>query len=143
MPDLAGPKIAYLGFCGPIDSNGVTRLTQAMNAAVNEQFDSVYLCLSSAGGYVGDGIYLYLHIRSLPIYICVHNTGTCASIAATLFAAGKRRFASPNAIFMMHPITVGAQSQQLSSAPRVSSCPKETGRDLRFTASASGSMSPR
>lgn len=120
MPDLAGAKIAYLGFCGPIDSGGVTRLTAAINTFVNDQFDAIYLCLSSAGGYVGDGVYLYHHIRALPIDICLHNTGTCASIAATLFAAGKKRLASPNAIFMMHPVTVGAQTQQLSSEPLVS-----------------------
>ena len=121
MPDLAGPKIAYLGFCGLIHSGGVTRLAAAINTFANDQLNSsIYLCLSSAGGYIGDGLYLYHHLRALPIDICLHNTGTCASIAATLFAAGKRRLASPNAIFMMHPVTVGAQSQQLSSEPLVS-----------------------
>jgi hypothetical protein len=47
MPDLAGQKIAYLGYCGLIDSAGVTRIAQAINAAVNQQYDRVYLCFTS------------------------------------------------------------------------------------------------
>jgi ATP-dependent Clp protease protease subunit len=119
MPDLAGAKVAYLGYCGLIDAAGVTRLAQALNAAVNNQFDRVYLCFTSNGGYVGDGIYLYHHIRSLPIPLTIHNTGTVASIAATLFVAGEKRLCSPNAIFMTHPVAVGTQAQSLSSAPLV------------------------
>ncbi len=114
MPDLAGPKIAYLGYCGLIDAAGVTRIAGSVNAAVNEQFDSVYLCLSSPGGYVGDGIYLYHHLRSLPIPVTIHNTGTVASIAATLFVAGEYRIACAHAIFMMHPVAVQATGAMAS-----------------------------
>jgi ATP-dependent Clp protease protease subunit len=106
MPDLAGPKIAYLGYCGPIDSAGATRMASTINAAVNEQFDSVYLCFSSLGGYIADGIYLYHHLLSLPIPVTIHNTGTVASIAATLFVAGARRICCPHSIFMMHPVAM-------------------------------------
>lgn len=108
MPDLAGPKVAYLGYCGLIDAQGITRIAQMLNSAVNEQFDSVYLCFSSAGGYVGDGIFLYNHIRSLPIPVTIHNTGTVASIAATLFVAADHRKCSQHSIFMMHPVATGA-----------------------------------
>jgi ATP-dependent Clp protease protease subunit len=119
MPDLAGPKIAYYGYCGLIDSAGVTRIAQAINAAVNQQYDRVYLCFTSIGGYVGDGIYLYHHLRSLPVPVTMHNTGTVASIATTLFVAGEKRSCSPNAIFMIHPVAVGTKVQSLSSAPLV------------------------
>ena len=119
MPDLAGQKIAYLGYCGLIDSAGVTRIAQAINAAVNQQYDRVYLCFTSIGGYVGDGIFLYHHIRSLPVPLTLHNTGTVASIATTLFVAGEKRLCSPNAIFMIYPVAVGTQAQSLSSAPLV------------------------
>lgn len=115
MPDLAGPKIAYLGYCGLIDSGGVTRIASMVNAAVNEQFDSVHLCFSSLGGYVGDGIYLYHHLRSIPIPVTMHNTGSVASIAATLFVAGERRIACPHAIFMMHPVAVPASGAMASN----------------------------
>ncbi len=114
MPDLAGPKIAYFGYCGLIDSAGVTRIAGALNTAVNGQYDEVYLCFSSNGGYVGDGVFLYNHIRSLPIPVTVHNTGTVASIAATLFVAGERRLCTAHSIFMMHPVQVGSNGTMAS-----------------------------
>jgi len=100
-----------------IDSAGVTRIAQNLNGAVNNQYDSVYLCLSSIGGYVGDGVFLFNLIRALPIPVIIHNTGTVASIATTLFVAGGPRLCSQRAIFMMHPVAVGPQSQALASAP--------------------------
>lgn len=115
MPDLAGPKVAYIGYCGLIDSAGVTRIAGAINLAVNNQFDSVYLCFSSNGGYIGDGIYLYHHIRSVPLPVFIHNTGTVASIATTLFVAGHRRLCAPHSIFMMHPVAVGSGATMASS----------------------------
>jgi ATP-dependent Clp protease protease subunit len=117
MPDLAGAKVAYIGYCGLVDSAGVTRIAGAINAAVNNQFDSVYLCFSSNGGYIGDGIFLYNHIRCLPIHITMHNTGTVASIATTLFVAGHRRLCAPHSIFMMHPVAVSGAGTSMASAP--------------------------
>lgn len=118
MPDLAGAKIAYFGYCGPIDSAGATRIASSINAAVNEQFDSVHLCFSSVGGYVADGIYLYHYLRGLPISVTLHNTGTVASIATTLFVAGERRLCCHHAIFMMHPITMPANGSMASELLR-------------------------
>jgi ATP-dependent protease ClpP protease subunit len=105
MPDLAGNKIAYVGYCGPIDSAAVGRICNTVNIAVNENYDGVYLNFSSPGGYVGDGVYLYHHLRSLPIPVTIHNTGSVSSIATTIFVAGTTRYCSPNAIFMMHPVS--------------------------------------
>ncbi len=116
MADLAGEKVAYLGFCGPIDSAGVSRIAATLNGAVNEQYDRVYLCMTSLGGYVSDGIYLYNHIRSLPVKVTLHNTGTMASIAATLFLAADDRVCSPNAVFMMHPVTFGSNGPMAAQA---------------------------
>jgi ATP-dependent Clp protease protease subunit len=112
-------KTAYIGYCGLIDSTGVTRIAQTLNAAVNQHYECIHLCLSSIGGFVGDGVYLYNHILSLPLDVCLHNTGTVGSIAATIFTAGKRRYCAPTAIFMMHPISVdanGAGSSPLRAA---------------------------
>jgi ATP-dependent Clp protease protease subunit len=85
-----------------------------LNAAVNDQFDSVHLCFSSAGGYVADGIFLYHHLKSLPVPVVMHNTGTVASIATTLFVAGERRICCPHSIFMMHPIAIPANGHMAS-----------------------------
>lgn len=116
MPDLAGEKIAYLGFCGPIDSGAVTKICQMINTAVNNAFDGIYLNLNSPGGYMGDGIYLYNHIRALPIPVTIHNLGSVSSIATTIFVAGAIRYCTSNAIFMIHPVTVGANGGMVATA---------------------------
>ncbi|MGN6271298.1 MAG: ATP-dependent Clp protease proteolytic subunit [Sphingomonas sp.] len=104
MPDLVGPKTLYIGFCGAIDSAGVGRIAGTLNEAVNQQFDAVHMTFTSNGGFVSDGIYLYNHIRSLPISVTIHNMGMVASIAASIYAAADRRTACANAMFMIHPV---------------------------------------
>ena len=103
MPDLVGPKIAYYGFTGIIEPSGVTRLAAALNEAANRDYDEVVLCVSSMGGYVADGIFLYNHLRSLPLKITIYNTGSISSIAVAVFIGGAERYCSPHAMFMIHP----------------------------------------
>lgn len=114
MPDLAGKKIAYFGFTGIIDSNGATRVAAALNMATNNGYDEIYLCMSSLGGYVGDGIYLYNHIRALPPKVTIHNTGSIASIAVAVFVGAAERYCSPHATFMIHPTTIGPFQEGLT-----------------------------
>lgn len=116
MPDLAGSKTAYLGFCGPIDSASVTKICQMVNTAVNNGFDEIYLNLNSPGGYMGDGIYLYNHFRALPVPVTIHNTGSVSSIATTVFVAGAQRYCTSNAIFMIHPVMMGSNGMMAATA---------------------------
>lgn len=103
MADLAGIKPAYYGFAGSIDDAGVSRVAAAMNLAVNQGFDEVHLAVTSLGGHVHAGIYLYNHIRAMPIRVIAYNTGSVSSIAVAVFVAAERRYCSPNAMFMIHP----------------------------------------
>jgi ATP-dependent Clp protease protease subunit len=114
MPDLAGRKIAYLGYTGPIDSKGVGRIAAALNTAVNNACDEAQLSFSSLGGYVSDGIYLYNHIRSLPLNVVIHNTGSVSSIAVAVFVAAHERYCSPHAMFMIHPTVMPSQEGMTS-----------------------------
>jgi ATP-dependent Clp protease protease subunit len=109
MPDLAGIKTAYFGFTGLIDSGGVTRLCAAFNSAANNAYDEVYLCMNSPGGYVGDGIYLYNHMRAMPFKIIAHNTGSVSSIAVSVFVAATERRCSDHSTFMIHPTSMIGQ----------------------------------
>lgn len=110
MPDLAGRKIAYYGFTGPIESNNVTRISAAFNNAVNLGYDEVHLCFSSVGGYVADGIYLYNHIKGLPITTVIYNTGSVMSIAVAIFVAATERYCSAHSMFLIHPTSVNPQA---------------------------------
>ena len=108
MTSPLAQKTAYLSFCGLIDSQSVTKIAATLNAAVNGDFERVHMTITSVGGFVSDGIFLYNHIRALPKPITLHNTGLMASIAATLFLASDERVCSPNAVFMMHPVALSA-----------------------------------
>lgn len=111
MPDLNGdPLRRFYGFSGMIDDNGVTRLATAFNLAVNEGFEEVHLCISSLGGYVHSGIYLYNHIRALPLRVVMYNVGSVASIAVAIFAAADERYCSEHGVFMIHPTAVNPQA---------------------------------
>lgn len=107
MADLAGKKTAFYAFTGMIDPNGATRIASALNAAVNNGCEEVYLCLNSIGGYVGDGVFIYNHMRGLPLKITAHNTGGLLSIAVAVFVGAQERYCSKHSTFMMHPTTLG------------------------------------
>lgn len=92
-----------------IEPNSATRIAAAFNQAVIDGFGEVYLCLSSTGGLVADGVYLYNHIRSLPLDVTVHNMGTVASIATAVYVAGGKRFCSRHGVFMLHPTAMPEQ----------------------------------
>lgn len=111
MPDLSGnPICRYFGFSGMMDDDGVTRVSAAFNLAVNEGCDEVHLCFSSLGGYVHSGIYLYNHIRALPLRVVAHNAGTVASIAVAVFLAADERYCSQHSVFMIHPTSFMPQA---------------------------------
>lgn len=114
MADLIGPKTMYLGFCGLIDSQAVGRIAGAFNQAVNDAFDAVHLTFSSPGGNASDGVFLYHHIRSLPVRTVIHNTGMVASVATTIYAAADHRTACDHSIFMIHPVQAQANGAHAS-----------------------------
>lgn len=107
-------RTLYLGFCGVIDATGVGKIAGAFNQAVNDLYDEVHLTFSSPGGVAADGVFLYHHIRSLPIRTVIHNTGMVASVATTIFAAGDVRRACEHSIFMIHPVQTQANGAHTS-----------------------------
>lgn len=120
MADLAGRKIVYLGYTGIIDSNGVQRMAAGFNTAVNNGYEEVYLCFSSMGGFVADGIYLYNHLRGLPIHVVAHNVGSVNSVAVAAFVGADERYCSAHSMVLIHPTTIvsseGMAAERLQSA---------------------------
>jgi ATP-dependent Clp protease protease subunit len=86
-----------------IDDDGATRLASALNLAVNDGVEEVHLCMSSPGGYVHSGIYIYNHMRALPVRVIAYNTGSVASIAVAIFVGAAERYCSQHGVFMIHP----------------------------------------
>lgn len=120
LEETAQAKTSYFGYAGGIDSAGVSRIAAALNSAVNAGADEVHLCISSMGGYVADGIYLYNHMRALPLRVTMYNVGSVSSIAVTVFLAADKRYCSSHAMFMIHPTVIptpeGMSAERLQSA---------------------------
>jgi ATP-dependent Clp protease protease subunit len=120
VPERQPIKSCYLTYTGGIDAAGVTRIAAALNNAMSDGCSDLHLCFNSLGGYVADGIYLYNHIRSLPIDVVIHNSGSVSSIAVAVFLAAQQRYCSSHAMFMIHPTVIpsseGMGAERLQSA---------------------------
>lgn len=106
-------ETVYFGFTGMIDSASVTKICANLNIAAN-QGSPIVLCLSSPGGSVSDGVYLYNHIRALRTELTIHVTGSALSIAVAIMAGAPIRLASKYAQFMIHGTTFGPMNERLS-----------------------------
>jgi ATP-dependent protease ClpP protease subunit len=50
-------------------------------------------------------------MRALPVQITTHNFGQTDSIANVIFSAGKNRYATQNASFLFHGVSMNYQNQ--------------------------------
>lgn len=103
-------RAVYLAFTGEINADASTRFAAALSAAVNQDFNEVHLSFSSPGGLVSEGVFLYNHVRALPIKTVIYNTSTVLSIAVVVFSAAEERYCSPHSMFLIHPTVMGAEA---------------------------------
>ena len=104
MTELLQPtgQHGYFTLSGDVNSDMVRRMFDAVADMTEDKLATAHILIQSNGGYVSDGICLYNFLSKLPIEIVTYNTGAVASIAVTLFLAGKHRYASDTARFMVH-----------------------------------------
>src|ERR1039458_3786458 len=79
--------------------------------------ERVRLVVSSPGGQVASTMTLITKLTESPIELVTHATGEIASMGVMLFLAGDKRLASPEATFLMHPITVETPAGWPTAAP--------------------------
>ena len=92
----------YFTLSGDVNSDMVHRVFEAVACMTEAGIDTAHILLQSNGGYVSDGLCLYNFLANAPIRFVMYNGGAVASIAVILFLAGKRRYASETARFMVH-----------------------------------------
>jgi len=113
---LGMPKEAYAVFCGGIDQASAQKTAALFTNAMLQGYHHVHLLLQSAGGFVGDGVFLYNLFRSVPIGLTLYNAGQVASAAAIAYLGAKQRITGPRATFMLHRTT---QSPQLATSAKL------------------------
>ena len=72
------------------------------------------LLISSPGGNVDPGIAIYNFLKGLSIEVITHNYGSCDSIAALVFCAGKERYTVSNSRFLIHGIGLDVQNKRFN-----------------------------
>lgn len=92
----------YFTLSGDVNSDMVRRVFNAAADITEDKLSTAHILIQSNGGYVSDGICLYNFLSKLPFDIVTYNAGAVASIAVTLFLAGRHRHASDTARFMVH-----------------------------------------
>jgi ATP-dependent protease ClpP protease subunit len=98
---------AFVSFAAEIVPQTTEALMRAMADFVNQGFREIHLLLSTPGGSVMHGITLYNVLRGLPVTLVTHNVGNVDSIGAVIYLAGERRYACPQATFMLHGVAFG------------------------------------
>ncbi|MES2077542.1 MAG: ATP-dependent Clp protease proteolytic subunit [Pseudomonadota bacterium] len=87
---------------GDVNSDMVRRVFDAVADMSEDRVETAHILIQSNGGYVSDGICLYNYLSRLPLKVVTYNAGAVASIAVILYLAGKQRYASDTARFMVH-----------------------------------------
>ena len=96
----------YLVFHDGIDDQSVNRFMDFTSKAIAQyEPNTLYFLFSSGGGWVNAGVALYNYLRALPQDTVMHNMGSIDSIANAVFLAGKKRYAAPASVFLLHGIS--------------------------------------
>ncbi len=114
LPPKASPpkrKTVYINFYDGINESKAKTLMGIISEIYGKQKpDELYFLFSSPGGSVSAGTVLYNFLRSLPLEVVMHNTGSVDSIGTVIFLAGHRRFASPHSSFHFHGVQLTFQA---------------------------------
>ena len=100
------PENIYAIYCGGIDQANAQKTVNALTNAIARQAKHIHLLFQSAGGYVGDGVFLYNLLRSIPIEITLYNAGQISSAGVVAYLGAKHRKTTRSATFMLHRIPI-------------------------------------
>lgn len=96
------PQNVYAIFCGDIAQVTAAKIVSGLTVAMGNSVKHVHLLFQTAGGYVGDGVFLYNLFRTIPIELTLYNVGQVSSAGVIAFLGAKHRKTARNATFMLH-----------------------------------------
>src|SRR5206468_11748344 len=108
----SSPKIdAYAVFIGPINQETAQRITANLVSATTAEknIGRVHLLFQSTGGFIGEGVFLYHLLRTLPVDLTIYNSGSVQSIAVIAYLGAQKRKATASATFVIHRTIAGQQ----------------------------------
>lgn len=69
---------------------------------LSKQYAVIHIRINSMGGEIFHGAAIFNAIRNCPAEVHTWNDGVCASMAAIIWMAGKKRHMAKNALLMLH-----------------------------------------
>jgi len=106
----------YINFNLEINSASTQAFFKIIQKQLSKGMGKLNLLISSPGGNVDPGIAIYNFLKGLPIEVSIHNYGSCDSIAALIFCAGKSRYTVNNSRFLIHGIGITIQNQRFNES---------------------------
>jgi ATP-dependent Clp protease protease subunit len=113
------PETVYGVFCGGVEQATAQKIVNSLAIAMGGKVKHVHLVFQSAGGYVGDGVFLYNFFRSIPIKLTLYNVGQISSAGVTAYLGAKIRKTSKSATFMLHRCVNSPQFATATKLQRV------------------------
>ncbi len=111
MPQVQ-QKIVYINFFDGIEPQRIFQFINFFSQIFQQHRpEIIQINISSPGGNVSVGMFLYNYLKSLPCKLIMHNIGSVDSISTIIFLAGEERYANPNASFLFHGIVTNFPSQ--------------------------------
>lgn len=107
-------KEVYINLNLAINPQSTQSLFRVIQEQLQKKVEVIYLLISSPGGNVDPGIAIYNFLKGLPVEVITHNYGSCDSIAALIFCAGKKRYTVNNSRFLIHGIGLDIQNQRFN-----------------------------
>jgi ATP-dependent protease ClpP protease subunit len=96
------PETVYAIFCGDVAQITAAKVVSGLTAAMGAKVKHVHLLFQTAGGYVGDGVFLYNLFRTIPVELTLYNVGQISSAGVIAYLGAKHRKTTRNASFMLH-----------------------------------------
>lgn len=115
------PNNVYAIFCGGIEQGAMQKIVNSLTIAMGAGVKHVHLLFQSAGGYVGDGVFLYNLLRAIPIEVTLYNAGQISSAGIIGYLGAKHRKTTRTATFMLHRST---NSPQFATATKLENVAK-------------------
>jgi len=90
----------------PIDDRTIELVFMRLLSQIqSERFSKIIIYINSQGGNVSEGLAVANLMRVSPIPVWTVALGEVSSMAVGIFAAGERRFAFEDAVFMCHDVS--------------------------------------
>lgn len=106
-------KPYVLSFNADVNQLTAQALLGAVGRQLSQGFNDLHLVLSTHGGRVSEGLYIYHVLRALPISITTYNASVVNSIGNVIFLAGSKRYAARSSSFMFHGVCLNIEKERV------------------------------